>query len=75
MALAKAVGAGNFNYSTLNPHIYLNIMSSVPTEHQMRQLISEGGQMLNFKGPTLEKVSSLMSAYKTLRSIRMGGNE
>ena len=75
VALTKAVGAGNFNYSTLDPHIYLNIMSNAPTEHQMRQLISEGVQMLTFKGPALEKVSSLISAYQTLRSIRIGGNE
>jgi hypothetical protein len=75
VALAKAVGAGNFNYSALNPHIYLNIMSSVPVEHQVRQLINQGVQMLTFKGPNLEKINSLKSAYETLITIRMGGNE
>jgi len=75
VALAKAVGAGNFNYSVLNPHIYLNIVSSVPMEHHVRQLIDQGVQMLTFKGPTLEKMKSLLSAYQTLKTIHMDGRE
>ena len=75
VALAKAVAAGTVNYSVLNPHIYLNIVSSVPMEHHVRQLIDQGVQMLTFKGPTLEKMKSLLSAYQTLKTIHMDGRE
>jgi hypothetical protein len=75
VALAKAVGAGNFNYSLLNPYRYLNIVSSVPTKQEMHQLIGEQVQMLTFKGPTIEKLTSSMGAFQALRSIRMGRKE
>ncbi|NCW13541.1 MAG: hypothetical protein EBV82_10390 [Chitinophagia bacterium] len=70
IALAKAVGAGNFIYAAMNPHIYLNIMSNIPSEHYLRQLIHEKVQMITFKGPTIEKIGGLSSAFEVLRKIR-----
>ena len=70
VALSKAVGAGNFNHLLLNPSIYLNIVSSVPTQDQMRTLINEGIQMLTFKGPAVEKTTSLKNTYEILKLVR-----
>ena len=70
VALSKAVGAGNFNHLLLNPSIYLNIVSSVPTQDQMRTLINEGIQMLTFKGPAMEKTTSLKNTYEILKLVR-----
>ena len=70
VALSKAVGAGNFNHLLLNPSIYLNIVSRAPTEGQMRTLINEGIQMLTFKGPAVEKITSLKNSYEILKLVR-----
>jgi len=75
VALSKAVGAGNFNHLLLNPSIYLHIISSAPTEGQMRTLIDAGVQMLTFKGPAVEKISSLKNSYDILKIVRAGARQ
>ena len=70
VALAKAVGAGNFIYSIIEPHIYLNIMSGNPTKEHIQNLIGDGVQMITFKGQGVEKTKGLSDAYEALKVIR-----
>lgn len=69
VALAKAVGAGNFNYGHLDPAIYLKIISKVPTSSELEQLICQNVQMVTFKGPSLDKISNLSHTFEVLRSL------
>jgi len=69
VALAKAVGAGNFTYSTIDPYIHLNMMSVIPATDHILTLIDDGVQMITFKGPHVEKSKSLSGAYDALELI------
>jgi len=69
VALAKAVGAGNFTYSIIDPYIYLNVMSGIPTREHIVTLIDNGVQMITFKGPHVEKSRGLSGAYDALEFI------
>jgi len=69
VALAKAVGAGNFNYGHLDPAIYLKIISKAPTSNELEQLICQNVQMLTFKGPSLDKISNLSHTFEVLQSL------
>ena len=69
VALAKSVGAGNFNYGHLDPAIYLKIISKAPTSSELEQLIRQNVQMVTFKGPSIDKISNLSQTFEVLRSL------
>jgi len=69
VALAKAVGAGNFSYGHLNPSIYLKIITNVPSQVELAQLVHEKVQMVTFKGPSVNKTSNLAQSFETLKTI------
>jgi len=69
VALAKAVGAGNFNYGHLDPSIYLKIITNAPSIIELKQLVSENVQMVTFKGPSLTKISNLALTFEALKAL------
>ena len=69
VALAKAVGAGNFIYGHLDPSIYLKIITTAPSIIELKQLISENVQMVTFKGPSVNKISNLAHTFEALKAL------
>lgn len=70
VALAKAVGAGNFNYGHLDPSMYLKIITNAPSIIELKQLVSENVQMVTFKGPSVNKISNLAHTFEALKALR-----
>jgi hypothetical protein len=69
VALAKAIGAGNFSYGHLNPSVYLKILTDAPSIIELQQLVSQNVQMVTFKGPSVNKVSNLAHTFEALKAI------
>ena len=69
VALAKAVGAGNFSYGHLDPSVYLKIITNEPSIIELKQLVSENVQMVTFKGPSVNKISNLAHTFEALKAL------
>jgi len=69
VALAKAVGAGNFKYGHLDSSIYLKIITNAPSIIELKQLVGDAVQMVTFKGPSVNKVSNLAHTFEALKAL------